>query len=341
MSGRFTEFDPAVLERYLAGRIPGLKGPMRLERVGGGQSNPTFFVDFDARRMVMRKKPAGALLPSAHAVDREYRVLQALQGSEVPVPRTLLFCDDAAVVGTPFYLMERLEGRVLTDPALPGLAPHERRAVMLSMAETLARVHRVDWAARGLADFGRPGDYFERQIARWIKMWGLSKLGENADIDRLIAWLPANIPASGLTAISHGDFKLGNLMIHPSEPRVIGVLDWELSTLGHPLADLAYSAMPWYTSPGVFNGILGADLDALGIPSEREYFEHYVACGGPAEPVLAFHKAFSLFRLSVILEGIAKRALAGTAAAADAKAVGGRAGAYARRAVELIEAGGG
>lgn len=338
MTDAVTEFDPAVLERFLKARIPGLQGGIQLERVGGGQSNPTFFVSFANRRMVMRKKPAGVLMPSAHAVDREHRVLEALQQSNVPVPRTVLYSDDEAVVGTPFYLMDRLEGRVLTNPALAELPPAERRAVLLSMSETLARLHRVDWAALGLTDFGKPGNYFERQLGRWIKMWGLTRLAENADIDRLIAWLPANIPASGLTAISHGDYKLGNLMLHPTEPRVIGVLDWELSTLGHPLADLAYSAMPWYTTPATFNGMLGLDLKALGIPSESEYFDHYVASGGPDEPVRPFHKAFSLFRLSVILEGIARRAVSGTAASADAKEVGGRAAAYARRAVELIEA---
>ena len=337
-----TEFDPAVLERFLKGRIDGLQGAMRLERIGGGQSNPTFFVEFDNRRMVMRKKPAGVLLPSAHAVDREFRIMQALQSADVPVPRTVLYSDDESVVGTPFYLMDRIEGRVLTDLALPGFEPAQRRALLLSMAEALARLHRVDWTAAGLADFGRPGDYFERQIGRWTKQWALSKLAENPDIDFLIDWLPRNKPASMLCTIAHGDFKLGNLITHPTEPRIVGVLDWELSTLGHPLADVAFSAMPWYTVPGpVFNGIHGLDLPALGIPSEDEYYAHYAACGGAQEPVTVFHKAFSLFRLSVIIEGIAKRARTGTAASADAVRVGARASAFARRAVEMIgEAGG-
>lgn len=338
MPTSITEFDPHRLQSYLKSRLPDLEGPLRLERVGGGQSNPTFFADFDNRRMVMRKKPAGKLLPSAHAVDREHRVLEALQNADLPVPRTVLFCADESVVGTPFYLMDRLEGRVLTNPALPDQTPEERRGILLSMAQTLARLHRVDWQAAGLADFGRPGNYFERQIALWTRQWGLSKLAENPDIDRLIEWLAANIPESASCTIAHGDFKLGNLMIHPVEPRVIGVLDWELSTLGHPLADVAFSSMPWYTEPGpVFNGILGLDLAALGIPTKAEYHAHYVASGGSAEPVTAFHEAFSLFRLSVIIEGIARRARTGTAASADALRVGARAASFARRAVEILE----
>ncbi|HWS75341.1 MAG TPA: phosphotransferase family protein [Quisquiliibacterium sp.] len=337
-----TEFDPQTLQRFLKAQLPGLEGEMRLERIGGGQSNPTFFVEFDNRRMVMRKKPPGVLLPSAHAVDREYRIMQALQSADVPVPRTVLYSDDESVVGTPFYVMDRIEGRVLTNLALPGFEPAERRALLLSMAETLAKLHKVDWAAAGLADFGKPGNYFERQIGRWTKQWALSKLSENPDIDFLIEWLPANQPESELCTIAHGDFKLGNLITHPTEPRIVGVLDWELSTLGHPLADVAFSAMPWYTVPGkVFNGIHGLDLASLGVPSEQEYYAHYAACGGAREPVTVFHKAFSLFRLSVIIEGIAKRARTGTAASADAMQVGARASAFARRAVELIgEAGG-
>ncbi|MEN9314221.1 MAG: hypothetical protein RIS35_614, partial [Pseudomonadota bacterium] len=211
-----TEFDPERLESFLRSRLPGARGTMRIERVGGGQSNPTFFVSFDDRRLVLRKKPPGVLLPSAHAVDREFRILDALRDSGVPVPNAVLYCDDVTIVGTPFYLMDRLEGRILTDPALPGLSPAERHALVLSMAQTLASLHRIDWAAHGLADFGRPGEYFRRQIARWTKQWDLSRLSENPDIDRLIAWLPEHIPESDLCTIAHGDFKLGNLMIHPT-----------------------------------------------------------------------------------------------------------------------------
>ena len=336
--GAITEFTPSRLQAWLQERLPGLHGPMRIERVGGGQSNPTFFVSFDNRDMVLRKKPAGGnLLPSAHAVDREYRVLDALAGSGVPVPETVLYCDDEEVVGTPFYLMERLQGRIFPDYTLAGARREDRRAMYFSMAETMARLHAVDWAAAGLADYGKPGNYFARQIARWTRQWALSKISDNPDIDRLVAWLPAHIPANDDTSINHGDFRLGNLMFHPTEPRVIAVLDWELSTLGHPLADVAYNCMAWHTAPEEFSGMRGLDLAAMGIPSQQEYLEHYRQSGGRADSITGFYLAFSMFRLAVILEGIASRARGGSAAAADAADVGGQAGAFARRAVEAID----
>ena len=332
------EFSAPHLQAWLRDHIPGLQGDMRLERIGGGQSNPTFFVTFDNRAMVLRKKPAGDnLLPSAHAVDREYRVLDALASTDVPVPKTVLFCDDSEVIGTPFYLMERLEGRIFPDYALPGVSREERRVMYFSMAETMAKLHAVDFTAAGLADYGKPGNYFSRQIARWTRQWNLSKTADNADVDRLIQWLPANIPPNDDTAISHGDFRFGNLMFHPTEPRVIAVLDWELSTLGHPLADVAYNCMAWHTAPDEFNGMRGLDLPALGIPSQREYLAHYAKTSGRADSITGFHLAFSLFRFAVILEGIASRARDGSASAADAAHVGGQAGAFARRAVEAID----
>ncbi|MDO8706014.1 MAG: phosphotransferase family protein [Sulfuricaulis sp.] len=312
---------------------------MELQRIGGGQSNPTYFVTFDNRAMVLRKQPGGGnLLPSAHAVDREYRVLTALANSEVPVPRTLLYCDDRSVVGTPFYVMERLEGRIFPHYRLPEVPAAEKKALFFAMADTLARLHAVDWAALGLSDFGRPGNYFARQIGRWTRQWEMSRTADNRDVERLIKWLPEHIPPGDETCISHGDFRLGNLMFHPVEPRVIAVLDWELSTLGHPLADVAYSCMPWHTLPTEFDGIRGLDWPGLGIPSPQEYLAHYRQCSGREESVTAFHLAFSQFRFAVILEGIAARALAGNAAGADAAAVGNQAGAIAKRAVELIEA---
>ena len=217
--------------------------------------------------MVLRKQPSADILPSAHAVDREHRIMSALAGTDVPVPRMLLFHGERDVVGTPFYLMERLDGRVMADYALPGCAPAERRALYLAMAETMAKLHRVDWQAIGLADYGRPGSYFQRQVGRWTKQWQMSKTRENPDLDRVITWLPGHLPEADETTICHGDFRLGNLMFHPTEPRVVGVLDWELSTLGHPLADLAFNCMSWHTTPREYGGLLGLDLPALGIPS--------------------------------------------------------------------------
>ncbi|MDM0086495.1 MULTISPECIES: phosphotransferase family protein [unclassified Variovorax] len=331
------EFDAERLASHLRAQIPGLSGPMRLARIGGGQSNPTFFVDFDNRALVLRKQPPGELLPSAHAVDREYRVLRALAGTDVPVPNAVLYCEDRSVVGTPFYVMDKLEGRVFPHYTLPELRPAERRAYYFAMAETLARLHAVDWAAAGLGDYGRPGNFFQRQVTRWTRQWEASRTREDANIDRLIAWLPANIPAGDHTTIAHGDFRFGNLMFHPTEPRVIAVLDWELSTLGHPLADVAYSCMAWHTGADEFEGIRDVDLAAEGIPTQAEYAAHYRQAGGHAEPVTNFHLAFSLFRFAVILEGIAARARSGIAAASDAQQVGAQAAGFARRAAALID----
>lgn len=333
------EFDATRLVDFLRGAMPDVHGEMRLARIGGGQSNPTFFVDFDDRALVLRKQPPGDLLPSAHAVDREFRILRALAGTDVPVPHAVLYCDDRSVIGTPFYVMDKLNGRVLSQYALPQIAPGDRRAYYFAMAEALARLHQVDLAAAGLTDYGKPGNFFQRQITRWIRQWEASRTREDANIDRLIAWLPANIPPSDRTTIAHGDFRFGNLMFHPTEPRVIAVLDWELSTLGHPLADVAYSCMAWHTGADEFEGMRGIDLAAEGIPTQAEYVAHYQRSGGCAEPVTNFHLAFSLFRFAVILEGIAARAKSGSAAAADAVQVGAQAVGFARRAVALIDQG--
>ena len=325
------------LEAFLKGAIPGLEGPMLLEPIAGGQSNPTFFVDFDNRSMVLRKQPSANLLPSAHAVDREFRVMQALAATDVPVPKMLLFRADRDVVGTPFYIMERLQGRVFPNYALPGLAPSERRGIYLAMAAVMARLHKVDWAAIGLSDFGRSGGYFTRQIARWTKQWQTARTRENADVERLIAWLPKNLPDEAETSISHGDFRLGNLMFHPTEPRVVGVLDWELSTLGHPLADVAFNCIAYHTLPAEYGGIRGLDLAELGIPAEDEYLKHYCRISGRVDGVTAFHFAFALFRMAVIFEGIAVRAASGNAAAGNAAEVGALSSAFAKRGVEFVD----
>ena len=331
------DFEPIRLEKFLKSAIDNLKGDMVLERIGGGQSNPTYFVNFDNRSMVLRKQPSSSILPSAHAVDREYRIMHALAGSEVPVPKMVLFHAERDVVGTPFYVMERLQGRIFPEYSLPGMAPSERREIYMAMADTMAKLHQVDWAKIGLTDFGRQGSYFTRQIARWSKQWQISRTRESADIEHLIVWLQKNIPDETETTISHGDFRLGNLMFHPTEPRVVGVLDWELSTLGHPLADVAFNCIAYRTLPAEYGGIRGLDLAALGIPSEAEYLQHYYRCSGRSDGVTAFHFAFALFRLAVIFEGIAARALSGNAAAENAAEVGGLSAAFASRAVEVLD----
>ncbi len=330
-------FEPARLEGYLRAALPAIRGPMRVEPITGGQSNPTFFLLFDNRELVLRKQPPGELLPSAHAVDREYRVITALADTDVPVPRTLLFCEDRAVIGTPFYVMERLPGRVFHDSTLPGVSPDERAAMYDSMNDVMARLHTVDWRAVRLSDFGKPGNYFERQINRWTRQWQSSRTRDIPEIDRLIDWLPAHIPPGDETTICHGDFRLGNLMFHPTEPRVVGVLDWELSTLGHPLADVAFNCIVYHSTPEEYGGIRGLDLAALGIPSEQDYLARYCERTGRADSITGFHLAFAQFRFAVIFEGIAARAKLGTAASSNAEDVGKLSVAFARRACEMID----
>ena len=329
-------FDVERLRRFLLEHLADLAGPMSIERVAGGQSNPTFFLTFGTRRLVLRKKPPGPLLPSAHAVDREFQVLSALAHTDVPVPRALLFHAGEDVIGTPFYVMERLDGRVFHDCALPGLRPDERRAVYLEMAETLAKLHAIDPAKVGLADFGRPGDYFARQIARWSRQWAQSPTQAIPALDELVRWLPDHLPPpDGRMAIAHGDFRLGNLIFHPVEPHVVGVLDWELSTLGHPLADLGFCCLAWHSRPDEYSGILGLDHAALGIPTQAEFVSHYMGRAKPTGPLEVFHVVLALFRFAVIFVGIADRARAGSAASAEAAELGGLAVNFAERALDL------
>lgn len=274
------EFDPTQLDAFLRIALPDLSGTMRLERIGGGQSNPTFFITYDNRRLVLRKQPAGAILPSAHAVDREYRILRALSETAVPVPTALIFHADRDVVGTPFYVMERMEGRVFHDCSLPDVAREDRRAMYMSMAETMAQLHSIDWAAIGLSDYGKPGNYFGRQIGRWTRQWELGRTRDIHDIDAVSAWVQTHVPSDDETTVAHGDFRLGNLMFHPTEPRVVAVLDWELSTLGHPLADAAFSCLAWHMRPEWYGGTLGLNLQELGIPTQQEYLERYYEAAG-------------------------------------------------------------
>ncbi len=333
-----SDLDAAALRDWLSRHFPEDGGPdaaLALEPISGGQSNPTYFVTWGPRRLVLRRKPAGAILPGAHAIEREFRVLRALEGTNVPVPRALLLEEDAGVLGTPFYVMERLEGRVFSDCALPGLSPEERRAMYLSMAETLARLHAVRPDEVGLGNYGRPGGYFERQLRRWSEQYANSPGPRIPALDRMMDWLPANMPADeGAVSIAHGDFRLGNMMFHPNEPRVIAVLDWELSTLGHPLADLGFCVMPWQTAPDEYGGILGLDHAALGIPSREKFVAHYHAHACPTAELTRFHLAFALFRFAVIFVGIADRAGAGNAASDEAAELGPLAERFAIRAMQ-------
>lgn len=324
------------LESYLRSAMPDLQGCMGIERIAGGQSNPTYFVTFSNRRLVMRKQPPGKLLPSAHAVDREFRIISALAKTDVPVPPPVLFCSNAAPIGTPFYVMERVEGRIFHDCTMPGLAPLERRAHYRAMASTLAAFHNVDFQSAGLGDYGKPGNYFARQISRWSKQWELSRTRDDANVERLISWLPAHIPDDDRTSLVHGDYRIGNIMFHPAEPRVVAVLDWELSTLGHPLADVAHTAIAWLTASNEYGGLIGVDTAALGIPSLDEYIADYNAAAGAPITLTDFHKAFALFRWTIIFEGIAARAQAGNAAAENASEAGQLAAIFARRAASFI-----
>ncbi len=333
--------DARALEAHLASAVGGFEGPVELRRISGGQSNPTFFVDSPSHRLVLRKQPEGAVLPSAHAVDREHRVQAALADSGVPVPRMVHFCADASVIGTPFYIMQFLDGRIFADCDLAPAAPGERRQMYRSAAETLARLHAVDWRAAGLSDYGRPDGYFERQVARWTRQWRQSQTRNLPEVEHLIEWLPRHFPGPGLATrgpatIVHGDFRIGNLMMHPREPNVIAVLDWELSTIGDPMADVAHFSVAWDSRPDEYGGVAGLDLVAQGLPDRREFLAWYAAAGGRAEAFVDFHRIFALFRFAVIFEGIAARAKHGNAASEGAAEVGRLSQNFARRAVEII-----
>lgn len=328
------ELDYDALTAHLTAHLDGFSGPLNMAQFKGGQSNPTFKLTTPKRSYVMRSKPgpAAKLLSSAHAIDREYRVMKALRGSSVPVPEMYLLCEDETVVGRAFYIMEYVEGRVLWNQALPDFAPAERATVYDQMNRVIAALHMVNVDAVGLASFGKAGNYFERQIGRWSKQYLASvdhpQMQPIAEMERLMQWLPEHIPASARdesqASVVHGDFRLDNMMFHPTEQRVIGVLDWELSTVGHPLADFSYHCMSWHIAPGAFRGIGGLDLEALGIPNEQAYVARYCERTGRANPqaVMAdwnFYMAYNLFRMAGILQGIAKRVVDGTASSEQAK----------------------
>jgi aminoglycoside phosphotransferase (APT) family kinase protein len=320
--------DAGRLEDFLTRNVEGFRGPLQIEQFKGGQSNPTYRITAGGKRYALRRKPPGKLLPSAHAVDREFRVIQALYGVGFPVARPYVLCEDDAVIGTAFYVMDCVDGRIFWDQALPGLSKAERRAIWEELNRVIALLHGVDYRAVGLEDFGKAGSYIERQVGRWSKQYLASETVKIEAMDNLIAWLPKNVPAAGETTIVHGDYRLDNTVFHPTEPRMLAVLDWELSTLGDPLADFSYHCMSWHIPPGKFRGIEGLPLEELGIPSEREYVEMYFRRTG-REGVDAstwdYYMAYNLFRIAAILQGIAKRVLEGTAASEHAREAGSRA----------------
>ncbi|MEY5029577.1 MAG: hypothetical protein RLZ63_1892 [Pseudomonadota bacterium] len=335
-------FDTAALERWLHVHLADYAGPLQVQLFSGGQSNPTYKLITPSRAYVMRAKPgpAAKLLPSAHAIEREFAVMRGLQGTPMPVAKMHTLCEDESVIGRAFYIMEFVEGRVLWEQSLPGMSRSQRAGIYDEMNRVMATLHKVDYAAQGLASYGKPGNYIERQIARWSRQYQASITTPIPEMDRLMDWLPRALPDSAkdnsLTSIVHGDYRLDNLIFHPEEPRVLAVLDWELSTLGHPLADFSYHCMAWHIRPGTFRGIGGLDLVDLGIPSEQDYIARYCQRTGFASPAeLArdwpFYLAYNLFRMAAILQGIAKRHEDGTASSDQAKA----SGASARPMAEL------
>ena len=341
-------FDVVALSAWLDKNLPGFCGPLTVESFKGGQSNPTYKLNTPTQSYVMRAKPGpvAKLLPSAHAIEREFAVMSGLQGTDVPVPRMYCLCEDESVIGRAFYIMEFMAGRILWDQTLPGMSRQERGAIYNEMNRVIAALHSVKFAERGLSAYGKPGNYFERQIGRWSKQYLASATQPIPEMDQLMAWLPQHIPAMAraehMVSIVHGDYRLDNLMFHPTEPRIVAVLDWELSTLGHPLADFSYHCMAWHIPPGAFRGIGGIDLASLGIPSEKEYIRLYCERTGLVKPDdlkadWNFYMAYNMFRIAAILQGIAKRAQMGTAASAQAVSSGAGAKPLAQMAWQFAQ----
>lgn len=318
-------FDVGALEHFMAEQVPGFTPPLAVEQFRGGQSNPTYrLTDGAGRRYVLRRKPPGVTHKTAHAVDREYRVITALGAhTDVPVACAYALCTDESIIGSWFYIMDYIEGRIFWEATVPGVSNAERAAVFDAMSAAIAGLHRVDSVAIGLADYGKPGNYFARQIARWSGQYeeDAAIAGRIGAMDRLVQWLPENIPPGDETAIVHGDFRIDNLIFAPNEPKITAILDWELSTLGHPLADFAYHAMVYRMPPTGFTGLAGTDLASLGIPDERTYVRLYCARTGREtipEDEMDFYIAFNMFRLAGILHGILARVKRGTAASEHA-----------------------
>ncbi len=331
-------FDEEALARYLTARLPGFAGPLEVRQFEGGQSNPTFHLSTPSGEYVLRKKPPGQLLPSAHMIDREYRVMTALRETGVPVPLTWLLCAEDEVIGTPFFVMAYVQGRVFRHPLLPDRTPAERTAIYGAMTDVLARLHQVDYRAIGLADYGKPGNYYARQIGRWSQQYLAAKTDDLPAMDRLMAWLPAHIPPDDETSIVHGDFRLENMILDPSQPRILAVVDWELSTLGHPLGDLAYNCLSYYLPPELLAGAQSVG-DVSGIPDESTYVEAYCRrTGRVGIPGWHFYVAFALFRLASILQGVYARGLQGNASSEHALQRGAAARRIAERGWEVAQA---
>jgi len=334
-------FDTLRLNAWMQTHIAGFCGPIEVRQFAGGQSNPTYLVQSPSGRYVLRRKPPGKLLPSAHAVDREFRVLAALKDSAaVPVARVHALCEDPEVIGSVFYVMDYVEGRIFWDAALPEVATSQRRAIYSEMVRVLAALHSVDYAAVGLGDYGKPGHYIERQVSRWTQQYRASETEKLEPMERLIEWLPKHIPADEQTAIVHGDFRLDNTIFHPTEPRILAVLDWELSTLGHPLVDLAYYCLRFHLPAAEFRGLGGVDAQSCALPTEAESVAQYCRLRGVA-PVpprdWAYYSAFCMFRLTGILQGVMARALQGNASSATALQAGRRARPLAELGWKLVQ----
>jgi aminoglycoside phosphotransferase (APT) family kinase protein len=333
-------FDTDRLASHLEQHLPGFRGPLAVQQFQGGQSNPTYLLTTPDARYVMRSKPgpAAKLLPSAHAVEREFHVMRALASQDIPVPSTLLLVEDESVIGRAFYLMEHVEGRIFWEQSLPGLSAAERGSIYDEMNRVIARLHTVDVERAGLADYGKTGNYFTRQIGRWSKQYRASETVRIDSMDRLIEWLPHHIPPGDETTVVHGDYRMDNLVFHPTEPRIVAILDWELSTLGHPLADFSYHCMSWHIAPGAFRGIAGLDLAALGIPTESEYIRRYAERTGRARiEHWNFYLAYNLFRIAAILQGVYKRATEGIASSDNALKAGDNARALAELGWQYAE----
>jgi aminoglycoside phosphotransferase (APT) family kinase protein len=332
-------FDEQRLKSYLESKIEDFGRDLTIQQIKGGASNPTFKLTTRGvdgpRRYVLRKKPPGQLLASAHQVDREFRVMKALEGTGVPVPRMRHLCDDASIIGTAFYVMDFLDGRIFRDATLPGLSRTERAAIYDQLNATLAKLHQVDYVARGLSDFGRPGGYFERQVARWIKQYRGAESEHIPAMEQLILELPAMIPTDQSVSIAHGDYRLENTMFHPTEPRLIAVLDWELCTIGHPLADIAYNCFLWHSEGQSWGSLLGVDFASSGIPTEKEYVDAYCRrTGRNGIDNWNFYIAFGVFRLASISQGVYRRVLSGVAPS-DRPAINGTPR-LAEQALELL-----